>query len=207
MPVILAVAGGIAVGKGVQSAIRANRAKKEIKKLQEGLREPKYELPQELMDVYNRQLGQRTDMPGMSAAQSGLDLSYGTALGGASRAATSSQDLLSVATGLGGQKMAAGLDLATQAGLFKAQAEQQKIQNLQQTGREIAGYRDTMYQENQLNPFLRTSAAISALREKRYQESNNTFDAFAKAAQVGGQFGSAAGGYSNIGDYSTPSLT
>jgi hypothetical protein len=42
-----------------------------------------------------------------------------------------------------------------------------------------------MYEQNELNPFLRTSAAISALREKRYQESNNTFDAFSKAALMG----------------------
>jgi hypothetical protein len=44
---------------------------------------------------------------------------------------------------------------------------------------------------------LRTSAAISALQEKRYKESNNTFNAFGSLAQtVGGgitQFGGGGG--------------
>jgi len=148
MPITAAViaTAAIAAGKGVQSGVRARRAKKEIESLQKDLKEPTYELPQELVDAYNRQLGQRTDMPGRALAQYGLDLSYSNALGNASRAATSSQDLLSVATGLGEQK-------------------------------------------------LRTSAAISALREKRYQESNNMFDAFGNVAGtlIGG-FGGGGGG-------------
>lgn len=204
MPVILAVAGGIAVGKGVQSAIRANRAKKEIKKLEAGLKEPKYTLPQELMATYNRQLGQRTDMPGQKAAEYGMDMAMGQSLGFVSGGAQNSADVMAAATTLGQQRMQGGLDLAYNAANYKMDAERQKMQGLSNLSAQIGGYRDEMYRENQLNPFLRTSAAISALREKRYQESNNTFDAFAKAAQVGGQFGSAAGGYSNIGDYSTP---
>jgi hypothetical protein len=204
MPVILAVAGGVAVGKGIQSAVRANRAKKEIKKLQAGLKEPKYELPQELMATYGRQLGQRTDMPGQKAAEYGMDTAMGQSLGFASGAAQNSTDVMAAATTLGQQRMQGGLELAFNAANYKADAERQKMQGLSNLSAQIGGYRDEMYRENQLNPFLRTSAAISALREKRYQESNNTFDAFAKAGQVAGQFGSAAGGYSNIGDYSTP---
>jgi hypothetical protein len=204
MPVILAVAGGVAVGKGIQSAVRANRAKKEIEKLQKGLKEPKYELPQELMATYNRQLGQRTDMPGQKAAEYGMDTAMGQSLGFASGAAQNSTDVMAAATTLGQERMQGGLNLAFNAANYKADAERQKMQGLSNLSAQIGGYRDEMYRENQLNPFLRTSAAISALREKRYQESNNTFDAFAKAGQVGGQFGSAAGGFSNFGDYSTP---
>jgi hypothetical protein len=204
MPVILAVAGGVAVGKGIQSAVRANRAKKEIEKLQKGLKEPKYELPQELMATYNRQLGQRTDMPGRKAAEYGMDAAVGQSLGFASGGAQNSNDVMAAATSLGQQRMMGGLNLAETAANYQMDAERQKMQGLYNMSSQIGGYRDEMYRENQLNPFLRTSAAISALREKRYQESNNTFDAFAKAGQVGGQFGSAAGGFSNIGDYSTP---
>jgi hypothetical protein len=205
MPVILAVAGGIAVGKGVQSAIRANRAKKEIKKLEAGLKEPKYELPQELMATYNRQLGQRTDMPGRKAAEYGMDMSIGQTLGAISQGAQGSSDIMAATTTLGAQRMMGGLNLAQTAADYQREAEKNKMQGLTNLSAQIGGYRDEMYTQNQLNPFLRTSAAISALREKRYQESNNTFDAFANAARVGGQFGSAAGGYSNIGDYSIPS--
>jgi hypothetical protein len=190
MPITAAliVGGGIAAGKGIQSAVRARRAKKEMEALQKNLKNPTYELPEELLDAYNRQLGQKTDMPGLGLAQYGLDLSYSNSLGNASRAATSSQDLLAAATGLGQQKMMGGLQLAETAAQFKGQAEQRKMQGISQLASQLAQSRDTMYEQNELDPFLRTSAAISALREKRYQESNNTFDAFAQLGMT------AAGG-------------
>jgi len=161
------VTGAVSLGKGIQSAIRGRRAKKEIESLEQNLVDPTYELPGELMSAYNRQLGQRTDMPGRALAQYGIDESYMNALGNASRAATSSQDLLAAATGLGGQQMTAGLDLAKRSAEYQRTAEQQKMQGLGQLAGQIGQYRDIMYRENELNPFLRTSAAISALREKR----------------------------------------
>ena len=101
------------VAKAVIAGVRARRARKQIEELEKNLKEPRYELPQELMSTYNMQLGQRTDMPGQQLAQYGLDYSYGVGLGGASRAATSSQDLLSSATQLGQQRMIGGLGLAS----------------------------------------------------------------------------------------------
>lgn len=194
----LIVAGGIAAGKGIQSAIRGRRAKKEMEKLQKNLKEPTYELPQELMNAYTRQLGMSTEMPGQQLAKYGMDMSYGQALGGASRAATSSQDLLAAATGLGQQRMMGGLKLAETAAQFQGEAEQEKMRGITQLAGQIGQYRDVMYRENELNPFLRTSAAISALREKRYKEANNTFNAFANLAQTAvggiGMFGGGGGG-------------
>jgi len=88
-----------------------------------------------------------------------------------------------------------GLQLAETAAQYQGQAEQRKMQGIQQAAAQLAPYRDTMYEQNELNPFLRTSAAISALREKRYQESNNMFDAFGNVAGtlIGG-FGGGGGG-------------
>lgn len=197
LAVPLIVAGAAAVGKGIQSAVRAHQAKKEIDKLQQGLVNPSYELPGELMSAYNRQLGMSTEMPGQQLARYGLDMSYGQALGGASRAATSSQDLLAAATGLGQERMMGGLKLAQTAAQFQGEAEQEKMRGISQLAGQIGQYRDVMYRENELNPFLRTSAAISALREKRYKESNNTFNAFANLAQTAvggiGMFGGGGG--------------
>lgn len=195
------VTGAVSLGKGIQSAIRGRRAKKEIESLEQNLVDPTYELPQELMSAYNRQLGQRTDMPGSQLARYIMGEDYSRAMGNASRAATSSQDLLSVATGLGGQQMTAGLDLAKRSAEYERTAEQQKMQGLGQLAGQIGEYRDIMYRENELNPFLRTSAAISALREKRYQEGNNTFNAFSNLAQVfGDNIGSFVGGGGGGGD-------
>lgn len=198
LAVPLIVAGAAAVGKGIQSAVRARRAKKEIDRLQQGLVDPSYELPGELMSAYNRQLGMPTQMPGSQLARYIIGEDYSRAMGNASRAATSSQDLLSVATGLGGQQMLAGLDLAKTSAEYERTAEQQKMQGLGQLAGQIGQYRDIMYRENELNPFLRTSAAISALREKRYKESNNIFNSFANLGQIAGsaitQFGGGGGG-------------
>jgi hypothetical protein len=198
LAVPLIIAGAAAAGKGIQSAVRSNRAKKEINRLQGGLVDPSYELPPELMSAYNRQLGMSTEMPGQQLARYGMDMSYGQALGGANRAATSSQDLLAAATGLGEQRMMGGLQLAQTAAQFQGNAEQEKMRGISQLAGQIGQYRDTMYEQEELNPFLRTSAAISALREKRYKESNNTFNAFGNLAQIVGsgiaQFGGGAGG-------------
>lgn len=198
LAVPLIVAGVTAAAKGVQSAVRARQAKKEMDRLQGGLVNPSYELPQELMSAYNRQLGMSTEMPGQQLAKYGMDMSYSQSLGGASRAATSSQDLLAAATGLGQQRMMGGLQLAESAAQYQGQAEQEKMRGITQLAGQIGQYRDVMYRENELNPFLRTSAAISALREKRYKESNNTFNAFANLGQIVGQgitqFGGGGGG-------------
>jgi len=180
------------VAKAVIAGVRARRARKQIEELEKNLKEPRYELPQELMSTYNMQLGQRTDMPGQQLAQYGLDYSYGVGLGGASRAATSSQDLLSSATQLGQQRMIGGLGLASQAADYQRKAEQQKMQNLADLSTQIAGYRYSQYEQNQLNPFLRTSAAISALREKRYQQINNMTEGIYNALdQVSGEMTTA----------------
>jgi len=198
LAVPLIAAGAIAAGKGIQSAVRANQAKKEIDRLKQGLVDPSYELPQELMSAYNRQLGMPTQMPGSQLARYIMGEDYSRAMGNASRAATSSQDLLSVATGLGEKQMMAGLDLAKTSAEYERTAEQEKMRGITQLAGQIGQYRDVMYRENELNPFLRTSAAISALREKRYKESNNTFNAFGNLAQTVAsgiaQFGGGAGG-------------
>lgn len=198
LAVPLIVAGAAAAGKGIQSAVRANQAKKEINRLEQSLVEPSYELPTELMSAYNRQLGMSTEMPGQQLARYGMEMDYSRAMGDASKASMTSQDRLAAATLLGQQQMMGGLKLAQTAAQYQGEAEQEKMRGISQLAGQIGQYRDVMYREEELNPFLRTSAAISALREKRYKESNNAFDAFSNLGQIaaGGitQFGGGGGG-------------
>jgi hypothetical protein len=198
LAVPLIAAGVSSAVKGIQSAVRAKEAKKEMDRLKEGLVDPSYELPTELMSAYNRQLGMSTEMPGQQLARYGMEMDYSRAMGDASKASMTAQDRLAVATSLGQQQMMGGLKLAQTAAQYQGEAEQEKMRGISQLAGQIGQYRDVMYRENELNPFLRTSAAISALREKRYKESNNTFNAFSNLGQIvaGGitQFGGGGGG-------------
>lgn len=196
MPVTaLLITGGVAlgtsIGKGIQSGVRARRAKKEAQRLEKNLVNPTYELPQELMSAYNRQLSTPIqDMQGLDTARAAADVGYGQSLAGISRGTGSSQDFLSAATTLAEQKMLGDLQTTAnfqmQNSQFRQQQEYEKTRGINALAFQLAGQREKMYEQNELNPFLRTSAAISALREKRYQESNNMFDAFSSAAAVGG---------------------
>lgn len=205
MPVILAVVGGVAVGKGIQSAVRANRAKKEIEQLKKGLKDPSAELSPETMQTYGQinRMGMDRQMPGMTNVQNQRNIDASATLGNIGQMGNA-QDAQAAVMAMQQQNMSAQQNDAYQNANYLADQQQNKIKGLMQMSPQIAAERQNVYEQNELNPFLRTSAAISALREKRYQESNNTFDAFAKAGQAGGQLGSAAGGFSNIGDYSSP---
>jgi hypothetical protein len=196
MPVTaLLITGGVAVGtsvaKGIQSAVRARRARKEAERLEKNLVNPSYEMPQELMSAYNRQMSTPIqDMQGLQNARYASDVGYGQSLAGISGGAASSQDFLSAATTLGEQKMLGDLQTTAnfqmQNSQFRQQQEYEKTRGINALAFQLAGQRENMHEQNELNPFLRTSAAISALREKRYQESNNTLDSFANAAVAGG---------------------
>lgn len=197
MPITTAIiAGTIAAGKGVQSLIRANRAKKEAERLGKGLKDPKYTMPQELMQSYDaaKAMPVSRNMPGYGAIQNQIGLQQSSALGDIQKYGTG-LDAVAAMTNLGAQ----GMQSQQALGIQNAQNYQSQLENRQQNmaniGSQLAQYRGEEYTQNVLNPFLRTSAAISALRQKRYEESNQAFDSFANVLQAGGQiYGGMPGG-------------
>ena len=194
----LIIAGGVAAGKGIQSAIRAHRAKKQMEELQKNLVEPTYELPKELMEMYANVKGQgvQREMPGMGNMRNAQDLQMSAMLGDiGTMGGGSAVDRMAAMQGAYGQRVAGEQEMGFQNAQFQERQRQQKQQALMALQQQIADQRGLQYEQNELNPFLRTSAAISALREKRYQESNNAFDAFAKVGMTAaGGLGGGTGG-------------
>jgi hypothetical protein len=187
MPVTAAiVAGTIAAGKGVQSLVRANRAKKEMERLGKGLKDPSFSMPAELMQAYDaaKAMPVSRNMPGYGAIQNMASMQQQGALGDISKYGTG-LDAVAAMTNLGTQSMAQQQEI----GIQNSQNYQSQLENRQQNmagiANQLAGFRQYEYEQNVLNPFLRTSAAISALRRKRYQESNLAFDSFANVLQAG----------------------
>jgi hypothetical protein len=196
MPITASIiAGGIAAGKGIQSLIRANRAKKEIEGLQKGLKDPRFEMPKEMMQAYDaaKAMPVSRNMPGYGAMQNLMGVQQASALGDISKYGTG-LDAVAALTNLGTQGMAQ----QQQIGIENAQNYQSQLENrranMANMASQLGEYRQMEYEQNVLNPFLRTSAAISALRQKRYQESNLAFDAFANVARAGGGMMGGIGG-------------
>jgi hypothetical protein len=199
----LIVAGGIAAGKGIQSAIRANRAKKQIEDLQKNLVEPKYQLPKEMMEMYANLKGQgiQREMPGMGNMRNAQDLQMAAMLGDiGTMGGGSAVDRMAALQGAYQNRMAGEQQIGFENAQFQQAQREQRQRDMMALQQQIAGQRGIQYQQNQLNPFLRTSAAISALREKRYQESNNAFDAFSNAAMTAAG-GVGGGGGANMGSF------
>lgn len=201
----LIVAGGIAAGKGIQSAIRANRAKKQMEELQKNLVEPKYQLPKEMMEMYANLKGQgvQREMPGMGNLRNAQDLQMSAMLGDiGTMGGGSAVDRMAAIQGAYQNRMAGEQQIGFENAQFQQAQREQRQRDMMSLQQQIAGQRGMQYEQNQLNPFLRTSAAISALREKRYQESNNAFDAFSNLGMMAaGNVGAGGGG---MGDFSLP---
>lgn len=200
----LIVAGGIAAGKGIQSAVRAHRAKKEIESLQKGLKDPSREISPELMQTYNmiQRQGMDRQMPGMSNLRASQDIQTAAMLGDiGAMGGGSSVDRMAALQGAYQNRMLSEQEIGLKNADYLVSQQQDKIKNLMSMQPLIAQERQQQYEQNELNPFLRTSAAISALREKRYQESNNAFDAFSNAAMT------AAGGIKGSGNVKIPKGT
>jgi hypothetical protein len=154
------ITGGIGVGLSAIDIIRGERMRKENEKNLRNLKRPMMEVPEaqrQQMELYRRMTTQ--GMPGQQAAQNMMDLQAQRAYGNASRAATSSQDLLGVATNLGEQQQMNQLDLAGRAADYQSTAMNQYasgLGNLAQTQQE-------MFMMNKFQPF----------QEKRQQYQQN----------------------------------
>lgn len=172
----LIAAGGSALFQGVKGIQQTREAKEMQKNLGPRVN---YQIPEEAkkaLALYQNMAVSRT-MPGQQLMQNMIDMQQAKALGGASRAATSSQDLLSVATQLGEQ----GMEQQQQLGLAAAQNYTQRQQDLAGAYGTMAGYQEKVTADKQQDWYERAAAA----REMREAGLQNTMGAVQGLGQMG----------------------
>lgn len=154
------ITGGIGVGLSAIDIIRGERMRKENEKNLKNLKRPMMEVTQAQRQQLElgRQMSTQ-DMPGYQLAQQQMGLNMQQGLANASRAATSSQDLLSVATSGMADQQSALAGLAMQ----NAQNKRQGMLNYQDQLGGLAETQQEMFMMNQFQPF----------QEKRAQYQQN----------------------------------
>jgi len=190
-PITLALiaAGGSALFQGIKGVQQTREAKEMQKNL--GAR-VNYQIPEEAkkaLALYQNMAASQT-MPGQQLMQNMIDMQQAKTLGGASRAATSSQDLLGVATKLGEK----GIEQQQELGLAAAQNYMQRQQNLAGALGTMAGYQEKVTADKQQDWYERAAAA----REMREAGLQNTMGAVQGIGQMGmmaamGGFGGGGG--------------
>jgi len=154
MPIPLALLAAPAIIQGVTAASQLVKGRKMQKELGDRVN---YEIPEEAKKAYAlaQGLASSREMAGQASMQAMMDLQAQKAYGNASRAATSSQDLLGVATALGEQGQENQLNLGIQA----AQDYQQRQQNLYGAMQNMAGYQEKVTADKQKDWYERAEAA------------------------------------------------
>lgn len=150
----LLLSAGPAIFQGIQGIRQSSQAKDMQKKLGPRVN---YQIPEEAkraLGLMENLAGSR-DMPGQASMQSMMDLQSQKAFGNASRAATSSQDLLGVATSLGEQGQENQLNL----GIKSAQNYQDRQQALSGALGTMAGFQDKVTADKQQDWYERANAA------------------------------------------------
>jgi len=144
------ITGGIGVGLSAVDIIRGNRMRKRAEENLRNLKRPMMTVPEaQAQQVALAKMGAMQDMPGYNLAMQQQQLGMQQSLGNASRAATSSQDLLSVATG----GMAGQQDALAQLAIQNAQFKQEGMQNYQTALSGLAQTQQTMFDVNQMQPY------------------------------------------------------
>lgn len=140
-----------------------------------------YEIPEsakQALALAQRQAG--SDMPYQKSMQNAMDLQQAKALGGATRAATSSQDLLGMMTNLGEKGMEQQQDIGMAAGQ-RYDTMQGVLQNALGT---MAGYQEKQRADQQQNWYEKAQAA-AAMRGAGMQ---NTMGGLMGAGMAAGSF-------------------
>ena len=190
----LIAAGGSALFQGFKGIQQTRQAKEMQKNLGPRVN---YQIPEEAkkaLALYQNMAVSQT-MPGQQLMQNMIDMQQAKALGGATRAATSSQDLLSVATQLGEQSMEQQQALGVQAAQDYARRQQDYAGALGT----MAGYQEKVTADKQQDWYERAAAA----REMRQAGLENTMGAVQGLGQMGMM--AAMGGFGGGG--STKSLS
>lgn len=201
MPVTIGLiaAGGATLFQGAKGIQQTRQAKEMQKNLGPRVN---YQIPEEArraLALYQNMAVSQT-MPGQQLMQNMIDMQQAKALGGATRAATSSQDLLGVATQLGEQGMEQQQELGVQAAQDYARRQQDYASALGT----MAGYQEKVTEDKQRNWYERAAAA----REMRQAGLENTMGAVQGLGQMGmmaamGGFGGEPAPREPIGDIPT----
>lgn len=173
----------IQLGPAAYQMVQGVKQTREGKEMQKNLgARVNYEIPEEAKQALAlmQNLARPQEMPGQSSMQAMMDLQAQKAYGNASRAATSSQDLLGVATNLGEQAQENQLNLGIQA----AQNYQQRQQGLYGALGTMAGYQEKKTADRQQDWYERAQAA-AAMRGAGIQ---NTMDAIKGVAGAASSF-------------------
>jgi hypothetical protein len=194
----LIAAGGSTLFQGVKGIQQTREAKEMQKNL--GAR-VNYQIPEEAkraLALYQNMAVSRT-MPGQQLMQNSIDMQQAKALGGATRAATSSQDLLGVMTNLGEQGMMQQQEL----GLAAAQNYTQRQQDYAGALGTMAGYQEKVNADKQQDWYERAAAA----REMREAGLQNTMGAVQGLGQMGMMAAMGGFGGKDAVDAVRPSLS
>jgi hypothetical protein len=178
MPITIGLiaAGGSALFQGVKGIQQTRQAKEMQKNLGPRVN---YQIPEEAkkaLALYQNMAASQT-MPGQQLMQNMIDMQQAKALGGASRAATSSQDLLSVATQLGER----GMEQQQELGLAAAQNYNQRQQDYAGALGTMAGYQEKVNADKQQNWYENAQRA-AAMRQAGLE---NTMGAVESVGQLG----------------------
>jgi hypothetical protein len=177
---LAAIGLGLSAGSAIFQGVKGLQQTREAKEMQKNLGpRVNYQIPEEArkaLALYQNMAVSRT-MPGQQFMQNAIDMQQAKALGGATRAATSSQDLLSVATQLGEQ----GMEQQQALGLQAAQDYNQRQQDYAGALGTMAGYQEKVTADKQQDWYERSAAA----REMREAGLQNTMGAVQGLGQMG----------------------
>ena len=144
------ITGGIGVGLSAVDIIRGNKMRKEAEQNLKNLKRPMMQVPEaQMQQLALARMMSNQGMPGYQMALGNLGMQNSRAFGQASRAATSSQDLLSVATQLGESSQ----DQMSQLAMSNAEYQRSGMENYQQQLGLLAQTQQEMFNVNQMQPY------------------------------------------------------
>jgi NAD(P)H-dependent flavin oxidoreductase YrpB (nitropropane dioxygenase family) len=145
-----AITGGIGIGLSAIDIIRGNKMRKEAEQNLKNLNRPMMQVPEaQMQQVALARMMSNQGMPGYQMALGNLGMQNSRAFGQASRAATSSQDLLSVATQLGESSQ----DQMSQLAMSNAEYQRSGMENYQSQLGNLAQTQQEMFNVNQMQPY------------------------------------------------------
>jgi len=172
----------IQLGPAAFQMIQGIKQSKEGKEMQKNLgARVNYEIPeaaQQALALAQRQAG--SEMPYQKSMQNAMDLQQAKALGGATRAATSSQDLLGVMTNLGEK----GMEQQQKTGIQAGQRYDDMQERLKAALGGMASYQEKQRADQQQNWYEKAQAA-AAMRGAGMQ---NTLGGLMGVGQAAGSF-------------------
>jgi hypothetical protein len=197
MDPITAIGLGLSAGSAIFQGVKGIQQTREAKEMQKNLgARVNYQIPEEARKALGlyQNMAVSQSMPGQQLMQNMIDMQQAKAVGGATRAATSSQDLLGVMTNLGEQ----GMQQQQELGLAAAQNYTQRQQDLAGAYGTMANYQDKVTADKQQDWYERAAAA----REMREAGLQNTMGAVQGLGQMGMM--AAMGGMGGGEDPRTP---